>query len=88
MTKGYPFQDVAPNWPSAIFSFPAPVKVLDIFVFDYDLVISFTADGILWVDNIIVPANSFYSMDFECISFRVRNRVPGEVAFYQIIGYV
>jgi len=86
MNKGYVFFGVATDILSGINTFPWACKVVDFFIFDNDIFVQYTADGINWI-VVFIPADSFYSIDFDCVSVRWVNAVPGAVAIYQIIGY-
>lgn len=67
--------------------FPYVVARVDVWIKDAGAVIDHTLDGELWDGEIDLDINSFYSFDCKTKAIRVKNKVSGQNAYYQIVGW-
>ena len=67
--------------------FGLTVLRIDIWVYDNDLKISRSRDGLTFQDWITLKADSFYSFDASTIKIKVVNAQAGMNAGYQIVGW-
>lgn len=59
----------------------------DVFIFDNAAVIKMSQDGVLYDDEIEIPANSTYSFDVVKRYVLIKNKVALSVARFQIVGW-
>ena len=67
--------------------FDTNVARIDIWVYDYDMKIARSSDGITYQDWITIKANTFYSFDASTRKLKVINATAGQNANYQIVGW-
>lgn len=77
----------APNAYAAAIAFDDIVKRLDIFIWDFAAMVKRSANGTDWDDEFEVPANTIFNLDGTCHSINIENKVAGNVARYQFIGW-
>lgn len=77
----------APDAYGAIAEFDVTVSRVDVWVNDFGLTIKRSIDGVLWQDEIELPANTAYSFDGSTVKMDVKNTTPGSVSNYQIVGW-
>jgi len=63
------------------------VSRIDLWIDNYDAVITRSIDGVVYDDEIVVKANSFYSFDCKTNKIKIKNRTAGNTASYQIVGW-
>lgn len=80
-------QGNSPDSPGGIIAFDDIIKRLDIFVWDYPMYLYRTVDGVTFQDSIEIPADTMYSLDGTCHSVLIHNKVAGQVARYQMVGW-
>ena len=71
----------------AVLEFDNTASRVDIWVYDYDLEICRSSDGLTYQDWIKLKADSFYSFDASTMKIKVKNAVSGQNAGYQIVGW-
>ena len=76
----------APDDYAGMITFDQVAARLDIFIFDNPAIIKRSLDGIVYEDEIEVPAG-FYSVDVVTVGFDIKNETAASVARYQIIGW-
>ena len=77
----------APDAYGAFTPFDDVAKRVDIFIWDYNVFMKISADGITERDGIEVPANLMYSLDATCKAFKIKNTVAGQAARYHVNGW-
>jgi len=77
----------APDAYGARVDFDVVVSRIDIFIWDNAALLMRSMDGNIFMDEIEIPANSFYGIDARCHSFKIKNKSVGFPAVYQIIGW-
>lgn len=80
-------QGNAPNSYGTALAFDSIAQRVDIWIYDYPVLIKRTKDGVTYQDEIEIPANSTYSFDGSTHSVNIVNKVSGQVARYQIVGW-
>lgn len=81
------FSGNAPDSYGTPLTFAGIVQHVDIWVMNNDAVIQRSIDGSTWQSEITVYRDSYYGFDASTIAIRIRNRVAGSVAQYQIVGW-
>jgi len=80
--KGY----ASDTW-SADLVFDSTVAKVDVWVWENDMEIQFKNPSGLWDDAIEIGAGMFFSFDRTTTAVRVRNKISGLNARYQIVGW-
>jgi len=70
-----------------ILEFGKAASRIDVWVYDYDLKICRSSDGLTYQDWWLLKADSFYSFDASTKAIKIVNAVSGQTAGYQIIGW-
>jgi len=63
------------------------VSRIDMWIDNYDAVITRSVDGVVYDDEIVIKANTFYSFDCVTSKIKIKNRTSGSNASYQIVGW-
>lgn len=77
----------APDAFGAAIAFDDVAKRVDVFVWNNDAYIKMSPDGAAWNDNIEIPANTIINMDATAHSINIQNKVAGNIARYQFVGW-
>jgi hypothetical protein len=77
----------APDNPPLLIEFEPPCMRFDIGVFDNTALLSFSSDKIFYGTEREFPAGIFLSLDEWVHAVRVRNKVSGSPARFDITGY-
>lgn len=67
--------------------FPAVVSRVDVTTWDYNIIINLSNDGTTFGADIVVNANTFYSIDQSIKSVKYKNGTPGSNATLQLVGF-
>jgi hypothetical protein len=78
---------IAPDTVPMLMEFEPPCMRIDIGVFDNTLLISFSSDKIFYGTERELPAGIFLSLDEWVHAVRIRNKVPGSAARFDLTGY-
>jgi hypothetical protein len=88
---GYEYNDTksgnAPNTYGAAIQFDKTVSRVDIWIWDNAAIFKRTSDGLVWNDEIEIPANTTFHFDASTHSFNIKNKTAGSVARYQVVGW-
>jgi len=72
---------------SAPLVFDSMASIIEIWTNTFGMTIERSLDGIIWQDDIVLAANSYYERQVSTHSIRVKSTVADSHATYQIIGY-
>ena len=76
----------APDDYAGMITFDQVASRLDIFIWDNSAIIKRSLDGLVYEDEIEVPAG-FYSVDAVTVGFDIKNETALSVARYQVVGW-
>ncbi|MEM1558218.1 MAG: hypothetical protein QXG12_06470 [Thermoproteota archaeon] len=81
------FQGTAPDEYGIPIEFSAIVHHVDIWVYNHDIVLQRSVDGMLWYGEIILSSDSYYGFDAVTKYIRLKNAESGLAGSYQIVGW-
>jgi hypothetical protein len=77
----------APDTVPILIELEPPAMRLDVGIFDNSALISFSSDKIFYSTERELPGGIFLSLDEWVHSLRIRNKVPGAPARFDVTGY-
>ena len=80
----------APDAYGAAITFTNPSRILEVTIWDQPAVLSLSYDGVTFGNDIEKDpgAEGFpYQIFYQCKAFKIKNKVAGNVARYQVIGW-
>ncbi|MBA7642920.1 hypothetical protein ES703_50629 [subsurface metagenome] len=73
------------NWSTA-YGWPQVASRLDIFIWNYPVLIKIKKADETSGDDLEIPVG-FYSVDIRNLGFQIKNKTPGETATFQVVGW-
>jgi len=71
---------------STTFEFAQPYSRVDLLIEDNDAIVSFMKEDLTWGKDMIMKTG-YHSIDFSCYGVRIKNRVAGYAANFEIVVY-